>query len=54
MGTCSRRAGHLRDCLEDTRAEALVSLARTQRGPAVTSLEKPQVCGLMRGVGGGT
>jgi integrase len=44
----------LADRLEDARADALATLARTRNGPQVVSLEKPQVSGLVRGVGGGT
>jgi hypothetical protein len=33
------------DRLEDARADALATLARTQRGPQVVPLEKPQVSG---------
>jgi hypothetical protein len=44
----------LADRLEDARADALATLARTRRGPAVVPLEKSQVSGLVGGVGGGT
>jgi hypothetical protein len=42
----------LADRLEDARADALATLARTQRGPQVVPLEKPQVSGSSGGVGG--
>jgi integrase len=42
----------LADRLEDVRAEAVASLARTQRGPAVVPLGTPQVRELSGGVGG--
>jgi len=44
----------LADRLEDARTEALATLARTRHGPQVVPLEKPQVSGLVGGVGGGT
>ena len=44
----------LADRLEDARPDALATLARTQRGPQVVPLEKPQVSGLVGGVGGPT
>jgi len=44
----------LADRLEDARADALTTLARTRHGSQVVPLEKPQVSGLVRGVGGGT
>jgi hypothetical protein len=44
----------LADRLEDARTGALATLARTQRGPVVVALEKPQVSGPVGGVGGGT
>ena len=44
----------LADRLEDARADALATLARTRRGPQVVPLEKPQFSGLVGGVGGGT
>ena len=44
----------LADRLEDARADALATLARTQRGPQFVPLEKSQVNGLVGGVGGGT
>jgi integrase len=40
------------DRLEDARAEAVASLARTQRGPAVVPLGTPQVRESSGGVGG--
>jgi integrase len=40
--------------LEDARTDALATLARTRHGPQVVPLEKPQVSGLVGGVGGGT
>ena len=43
----------LADRLEDARADALATLARTRYGPQVVPLEKPQVSGLVGGVGGG-
>jgi hypothetical protein len=43
-------ADHLED---DARANALATLARTRHGPQVVPLEKPQVSGLVEGVGGG-
>jgi hypothetical protein len=44
----------LADRLEAARAEAVASLARTQRGPAVVPLGTPQLKELSGGVGGGT
>jgi integrase len=44
----------LADRLEDARADALTTLARTRHGPQVVPLEKPQVSRLVGGVGGGT
>jgi len=44
----------LADRLEDARTDALATLARTRHGPQVVPLEKPQVSGLVGGVGGGT
>jgi hypothetical protein len=44
----------LADRLEDARTDALATLARTRHGPQLVPLEKPQVSGLVRGVGGGT
>jgi hypothetical protein len=44
----------LADRLEDARADALASLARSRHGPEVVPLEKPRVSGLVGGVGGGT
>jgi integrase len=44
----------LADRLEDARADALATLARTRHGPQVVLLEKSQVSGLVGGVGGGT
>lgn len=44
----------LADRLEDARADALATLARTRYGPQVVPLEKPQVSGLVGGVGGPT
>jgi hypothetical protein len=51
--TCSL-VDALADRLEDARTDALATLARTRYGPQAVPLGKPQVSGLVRGVGGGT
>ena len=50
VSTCCGDA--LADRLEDARTDALATLARTRHGPQVVPLEKPQVSGLVEGVGG--